>query len=217
VADGILSGPPDLERRRPRPPAAAAPVPPAAGSARRLTASGSIAVPGARARVARASRILVEGAHDAELLERVWGDDLRIEGIVVLPIGGVDNLAAEVAEFRPGPGRRLGVLVDHLVPGSKEARVAKGVEGPDVLVVGHPFVDVWAAIRPRAAGIASWPDVPRGVDWKTGVCQALGVRDPRRFWPELLGRVRTYADLDPALVGPVEQLVDFLTEHDEHA
>ncbi|MPY96209.1 MAG: DUF3097 family protein, partial [Acidimicrobiia bacterium] len=83
------------------------------------------------------------------------------------------------------------------------------------LVVGHPFVDVWAAVRPKAAGIAAWPDVPRGTDWKTGICRALGVKDPRRFWPELLGRVRSYADLDPALVGPVEQLIDFLTEHDE--
>src|SRR3954451_24949150 len=40
------------------------------------TASGSVAVPGSRARVARASRIYVEGRHDAELVEKVWGDDL---------------------------------------------------------------------------------------------------------------------------------------------
>src|SRR6478752_3576913 len=37
------------------------------------TASGSIAVAGAKARVARASRIFVEGRHDAELVEKVWG------------------------------------------------------------------------------------------------------------------------------------------------
>ncbi|MEP7091430.1 MAG: DUF3097 family protein, partial [Nocardioidaceae bacterium] len=36
------------------------------------TASGSVAVPGTHARVARASRIFVEGRHDAELVEKVW-------------------------------------------------------------------------------------------------------------------------------------------------
>src|SRR3954470_14010713 len=56
------------------------------------TASGSRAVDGAKARVARASRILVEGKHDAELLEKVWGDDLRIEGVVVELLEGVDHL-----------------------------------------------------------------------------------------------------------------------------
>ncbi len=39
------------------------------------TASGSVAVRGVQARVARASRIFVEGRHDAELVEKVWGDD----------------------------------------------------------------------------------------------------------------------------------------------
>ena len=82
------------------------------------TASGSVAVKNARAKVALASRIYVEGRHDAELVEQVWGEDLRIEGVVVEYLGGVDDLAAIVADFRPGPGRRLGVLVDHLVTGS---------------------------------------------------------------------------------------------------
>ncbi|MGZ4649061.1 MAG: DUF3097 family protein, partial [Kineosporiaceae bacterium] len=97
-------------------------VPPrATGPARpRRTASGSVAVHGARARTARASRILVEGRHDAELVEKVWGDDLRLEGVVVEMLDGVDDLAAAVRALAPGPGRRLGVLVDHLVAGSKE-------------------------------------------------------------------------------------------------
>ena len=103
----------------PRPPASAAGAPRAA-----RTASGSVAVPGARARVARAGRIYVEGRHDAELVERVWGDDLRIEGVVVEYLEGVDDLPAIVAEFAPGPDARLGVLVDHLVPGTKESRIA---------------------------------------------------------------------------------------------
>ncbi|MBN4683827.1 DUF3097 family protein, partial [Pandoraea nosoerga] len=55
----------------------------AAAAGPRRTASGSVAVPGARARVARASRIYVEGRHDAELIAAVWGADLRIEGVVV--------------------------------------------------------------------------------------------------------------------------------------
>src|SRR5689334_4917731 len=111
------------------------------------TASGSIAVHDAKARVARQSRIYVEGRHDAELVEKVWGDDLRIEGVVVEYLGGVDDLAEHLRDFKPGPGRRVGVLVDHLVAGSKESRIAQGIRksaiGPHVLVVGHPFIDIW--------------------------------------------------------------------------
>jgi hypothetical protein len=73
------------------------------------TASGSVAVAGHRARVARASRILVEGIHDALLVERVWGDDLRVEGIVVERLEGIDHLAAEIAAFGPAPGRHQAV------------------------------------------------------------------------------------------------------------
>ena len=96
------------------------------------TASGSLASPstaggqGGRARVARASRIYVEGRHDAELVEKIWGDDLREVGVVVEYLEGVDHLPAIVGSFSPGPRRRLGVLVDHLVPGSKESRIAAG-------------------------------------------------------------------------------------------
>ena len=153
-------------------------APPAPAPA--VTSSGSIAVNGQRARVARASRILVEGVHDAELVERVWGDDLRVEGVVVERLDGLDHLASVVAEFGPGPGNRLGVLVDHLVPGSKEARLAAEVDHPHVLVTGHPFVDVWEAVKPAVVGIPAWPVVPKGVDWKTGVCRRLGVADPTR-------------------------------------
>ena len=114
----------------------------AAPAAPTRTASGSVAVTGARAKVALASRIYVEGRHDAELVEQVWGDDLRVEGVVVEYLGGVDDLAGIVEEFQPGPGRRLGVLVDHLVAGSKEARIAdavrRGPGGAHTLVVGHP-------------------------------------------------------------------------------
>lgn len=175
------------------------------------TNSGSVAsaVP-VRARAARASRLWVEGRHDAELVEHVWGDDLRELGIVVEPMHGLDGLVGAVAAFDPGPDRRLGVLVDHLVPGSKEARLAAQVEGPHVLVTGHPFVDVWAGVRPKVLGLDEWPDIPRGVPWKEGICAALGV-DPAGFWPRLRNRVRTYADLRPELVGAVERLIDFVS------
>ncbi|MGP3990031.1 DUF3097 domain-containing protein [Streptomyces sp. 3N207] len=183
---------------------------PAAG--RRLTASGSVAVPGARARVARAGRIYVEGRHDAELVEKVWGDDLRIEGVVVEYLEGVDDLPAVVEAFSPGPGARLGVLVDHLVPGSKESRIAAQVSGDHVLVVGHPYIDIWEAVKPASAGIRAWPRVPHGQDWKTGVCSALGwPRNTGAAWQHLLGRVRSYKDLEPALLGRVEELIDFVT------
>lgn len=178
------------------------------------TASGSRPVAGNKARVARAARIVVEGVHDAELLEKVWGDDLRVEGVVVERLDGLDHLPAFVREFAPGPTRRLGVLADHLVQGSKESRIADSVASPYVLVTGTPYVDVWAAVRPKVIGIDAWPTVPRGQDWKTGVCTALGVRDPARFWRELLGAVNGYADLDVEVVGAVERLIDFVCAGD---
>jgi hypothetical protein len=129
-----------------------------------VSASGWITVDH-DARVAKASRILVEGGHDAELLEKVWGDDLRYEGIVIERLDGMDDLAAVVADFRPGPGRRLGVLLDHLVDGSKESREAAKIDHPHVLITGTPYVDVWEAVRPAVAGIDAWPDVPVGAQW----------------------------------------------------
>jgi len=182
-----------------------------AGGAAAITASGSFAVAGQKARVARASRILVEGVHDAELVERVWGDDLRVEGVVVERLDGIDGLVGVIEVFGPGAGARLGVLVDHLVPGSKEARLAAAVADPHVLVTGTPFVDVWEAVKPAVIGIPAWPAVPRGEDWKTGVCARLGV-DPATMWPRILASVRSYADLEAPLVGAVEQLIDFVTE-----
>jgi len=183
----------------------------AAATITRRTASGSVALQGQRARVARGSRIWVEGKHDAELVERVWGDDLRVEGVVVERLDGIDHLAEVVAAFGPGPGARLGVLVDHLIPGSKEARLAASVAHPHVLVTGTPFVDVWRAVKPAVAGIPAWPDVPMGIDWKAGTCARLGV-DPAAMWPRLRSAVRSYADLEPPLVGAVERLIDFVTE-----
>ncbi|MBB5869196.1 hypothetical protein F4553_002575 [Allocatelliglobosispora scoriae] len=179
---------------------------------RRITASGSIAVAPQRAKVAKESRIWVEGVHDAALVERVWGDDLRVEGVVVEPLSGADHLAEAVREFQPGPGRRLGVLLDHLVPGSKESRIAASVTSDFVLITGHPYVDIWQAVRPAALGIAAWPQVPKGQPWKEGVCAALGVTDPIEMWRRVLSRVDGYRDLETPLIGAVERLIDHVTE-----
>ena len=179
---------------------------------RARTASGSVAPPPSRAKVARASRIYVEGKHDAELVEKIWGDDLRDVGVVVEYLEGIDDLPAIVTRFSPTPGRRLGVLVDHLVEGSKESRIAAGIRSADVLVVGHPFIDIWAAVRPSAVGIARWPDVPRGQPWKEGVLRALGwPPEVPAAWQRILRSVTSYADLEPELLGRVEELIDFVT------
>ena len=187
------------------------PTPTTATAAR--TASGSVAGPKQPARVARASRILVEGIHDAELVEKVWGDDLRGEGVVVEVLHGADDLASVVRGFGPGPGRRLGILLDHLVDGSKETRLAAGVDHPDVLVTGHRFVDVWQAVRPAALGIRAWPVVPPGTPWKEGVIAALGSDEtPAAFWRRVLSAVGDWTDLESDLIGAVERLIDFVTE-----
>jgi hypothetical protein len=181
------------------------------------TASGSVPVANAPARVARQSRIYVEGRHDAELVERVWGDDLRIEGVVVEYLGGIDDLIDIVRTFRPTPARRLGVLVDHLVPGSKESRIAEQISSAHVLIAGHPYIDVWQAVSPRALGIEAWPVIPRGVSWKSGVCAHFGwphatQADIAAAWQRILARVSSYADLEPAFLGRVEELIDFVTQ-----
>ena len=185
------------------------------------TASGSVVGPAARAKTALASRIYVEGRHDAELVEKIWGDDLRHVGVVVEYLGGVDDLPGIVAEFGPGEGRRLGVLVDHLVTGSKEFRIADEVRsGPNrdhVLVLGHPYVDIWQAVKPARVGLAAWPDVPRSLDWKHGICAALGLphhdqADIAAAWRMILDRVRSWDHLERPLLTVVEQLIDFVTE-----
>lgn len=186
------------------------------------TASGSVATPDHRARVARASRIFVEGRHDAELVEKVWGADLRVEGVVVEYLEGVDHLEEVLREFEPAADRRVGVLVDHLVVGSKESRIADAVAagpfGEFVLVVGHPFVDVWQAVKPSRVGLEAWPNIDRNIQWKHGICDALDwphedQADIAAAWQRILRRVRTFVDLEPALLGRVEQLIDFVTTH----
>lgn len=191
-----------------------------ASAARARSASGSFLVKDAPARVARAGRIFVEGRHDAELVEKVWGHDLRVEGVVVEYLEGADHLDAVLREFGPTATRRVGVLLDHLVAGSKETRIAQSITqqfGADaVLVVGHPYVDVWQAVRPQRLGREAWPVIPRGQSWKHGICAALGLphedqADIARAWQLILDRVRDWKDLEPSVIGRVEELIDFVT------
>lgn len=180
------------------------------------TASGSRVGPVTPAKVALPSRIYVEGRHDAELIEKVWGADLRHVGVVVEYLGGIDDLPAIVADFAPVKGRRLGVLVDHLVPGSKESRIVEQVSGAYVFVTGHEFIDIWAAVKPERVGLPRWPDVPRTMEWKHGICDALGLphatqKDIAQAWQAILRQVRGWQDLDPKLLTEVERLIDFVT------
>ncbi len=196
-------------------------VPPRDGARSTHTRSGSRVGPAESARVALPSRIYVEGRHDAELVEKVWGDDLRHVGVVVEYMGGMDDLPDIVAEFGPGAGHRLGVLVDHLVPGTKESRiveqVAAGPWGDFVLVTGHRYIDIWEAVKPARLGLEEWPRIPRGTDWKHGICAAMGwphkdQADIARAWQFILSRVGNWNDLDPGLLREVERLIDFVTQ-----
>ena len=184
---------------------------PSGDEATSLTASGSIAPPVTGARVAVPSRILVEGVHDAELVEKIWGDDLRAEGVVVEPLHGADDLSRVIAEFGPAPERRLGVLLDHLVIDSKEYRLAAEAATDNVLIRGHRYVDVWEAVRPKVLGLESWPQIPKGIPWKDGIRAELGFGGTTgELWRVILSRVSSYRDLEPSLVGAVEELIDFV-------
>ena len=186
---------------------------------RRVTNSGSIAAPRSVPRVAKASRIWVEGKHDAELVQHVWGDDLAEAGIVVQLLDGADNLEEVLEEFGPTGTARAGILLDHMVAGSKETRIARAVQerwGESVLVLGHPFVDIWQAVKPGRVGLEAWPQIPRGTDIKHGTLEYLGWPHATRAdiaagWRRILSTVRNYRDLEPALLGRVEELIDFVT------
>jgi len=185
------------------------------------TASGSRTMQGHAARVASGSRLFVEGRHDAELVEKVWGDDLRVEGVVVEMLDGVDDLSAVIRDFAPSRERRMGVLVDHLVLGTKEHRIVQDAARLTayrsfVRVLGHPYVDVWQSVRPQRLGLDAWPVIARGTSWKHGVLAHLGwphqtQTDVAQGWKRILRSVRSYQDLEPTLLASVEELIDFVT------
>lgn len=189
----------------------------------RRTASGSVRVSDQPARVATGSRLWVEGRHDAELVEKVWGDDLRVEGVVVEMLNGVDELAAEIRRFGPTQDQRLGILVDHLVPGTKETRIVQEAQRVSrwVRILGHPYVDVWQSVKPARLGLDAWPVIERGRSWKHGILAELGwphasQADVAQGWKKILGTVRSYRDLEPTLLASVEELIDFVTVPPPH-
>jgi len=97
------------------------------------------------------------------------------------------------------------------------AEIGHGRHGAHLRIVGHPWIDVWQCVTPHALGIAAWPEIPRGIEFKVGVCRALGwpardQTDIARAWQRILGKVTSYRDLEPALLGRVEELIDFVTE-----
>ncbi len=80
-----------------------------------------------------------------------------------------------------------------------------------------PFIDIWQAVKPGRIGVPAWPVIPKGTDWKNGVCGKLGwphaqQADIARAWQRIRGRVRDWNDLEPALIGRVEELIDFVTQ-----
>ncbi|MEX0767955.1 MAG: DUF3097 family protein [Microthrixaceae bacterium] len=188
---------------------------PSQPTTRRSAAGGVVAVEQV-ARIAQASRLWVEGDHDARFVERVWGEELRELGIVVEPMRGIDDLVSAVREFDPQQDRRLAILVDHLVPGSKETRITDKIHDPNVVILGHPFVDIWQCVRPRSMGIDAWPEVPREEEWKAGICKRLGWGSTSEGWKRVLSAVNSFADLEPELVGAVEQALDMLAPTPEH-
>ena len=192
----------------PPPPPAGAALQAARATASR-TASGSRAVDGARARVARGSRIFVEGRHDAELVEKVWGDDLRVEGVVVEMLDGVDDLAGAIRDFAPGPGRRMGVLVDHLVPGTKESRLVDEARARSAATRRTSWSSATRTSTcgrrcgPSGSASRRWPVIPRGTSVEARHLAELGwphrtQADIALAWRRILGTVRSYADLEPS-------------------
>jgi hypothetical protein len=101
------------------------------------------------------------------------------------------------------------------VQGTKETRIAAEARHPHVLVTGHPFVDVWAAVKPEVVGIEAWPQVPHGEPWKEGVARRLGVAGPDEVWRRIRTSVRTWRDLDRELLRAVELLIDFVTDPED--
>ena len=88
---------------------------------------------------------------------------------------------------------------------------------PGVLVLGHPYVDVWQAVKPAALGLRAWPQVPRGEDIKAGTLARIGwphayAHDIGLGWARILSHVNSYRDLEPSLLGRMEELIDFVTE-----
>jgi hypothetical protein len=72
-------------------------------------------------------------------------------------------------------------------------------------------------VKPARLRLAGWPEVPRTLEWKHGICAALGLphrhqADLAAAWRMILDQVRSWDDLERPLLTVVEQLIDFVTE-----
>ena len=67
------------------------------------------------------------------------------------------------------------------------------------------------AVRGRDHPLAGRP--ARGPAWKEGTLAALGSGgNTAAAWQRILRSARTFTDLEPELLGRVEELIDFVTE-----
>ena len=162
-------------------------------------------------RVASGSRIFVEGRHDAELVEKVWGDDLRVEGVVVEMLDGVDDLGRRSATSgrAPAGGWACSWTTSSRAPRSAGSwrPPARSPYAAHVRILGHPYVDVWQSVRPARLGLQAWPVIPRGQSWKHGICAAarLAARHPGRHRPGLEADPRHRAQLRRPRADPAGQ------------
>ena len=107
---------------------------------------------------------------------------------------------------RPGPPRRRAARP----PGRRhEGGARRGGRrvrrASHVLVVGHPYVDVWQAVRPGASASRRGRRSRAATPGRPACRRAPGLaaRDEAelRCWRRILGTVATYAELEPELLG----------------
>jgi len=172
--------------------------------------------------------LLFTGRYPRGLFDLVLGLDrwvLRVAAYVALmtdtyppfrlDLGGTDPAALLVGDPVPDQVPAPVAPTAPQRPRWTAGRVVSLVIG-SVLVLGHPYVDVWQAVRPERVGLDAWPVIERGTEWKRGILRELGwpadeQADVARAWQRILRSVRSYADLEPSLLGRVEELIDFVT------
>ena len=105
-----------------------------------------------------------------------------------------------------------GVPVVYLVAGLSEARIAPGIARSPIACAAVPVVGQPST---RPGRYVTWLGIARAVgppaaSTKTGIASSLAGRtgdqaDIARAWKHVLGRVTSFADLEPALLGRAEE------------
>ena len=153
---------------------------------------------------------------------RCGAHDLRVEGVVVEMLDGVDDLAAAIRDFAPGPGsadggaRRPPRAGHQGVPRRRGGAARCQPYAAHVRSSATRTSTCGSRCVPSGSGCDAWPVIPRGQSWKHGICAHLGwphetQADIALAWKQILGTVRSYADLEPTLLASVEELIDFVT------